>query len=378
MNICMGIKAMRKRALLFASLLLVAGMVAAVYLAVPDWDSGPRRFDVSDHDLAAQAAKVGRTNLPVPLVVEKLDLTKPVRLAIGGLGLADNAANGRLGDLVTADMTGAPGYVLVERNSLNTVLRELNLNWSGFVRAGDAVRAGKLLKADWFLLGTEATLNGTNSLVVRVVDARTGIMRDAGVFPEDKAPLALAQELAGFLQETRQNAATAKTRVYLAIGAFEDDSINNRLAEFPTQLRGYLTAAYRGSQVSLLERESVETLQREVQLDLAGLTDPETGNPPAAMQSAFWLVAGSYQTYETTNFQVVLNLDVRHIFGRSKNVTVQGVAGGPVEAQIKTAIDEIIRQDSENPVPGRLSEARAQMYIGKDLTPPKASVSPHY
>ena len=182
-DIWMGIKAMRKRPLIFAGLLLVAGMVAAVYLAVPDWDSGPRRFDVSDHELADQAAKVGRTNMPVPLVVEKLDLTKPVRLAIGGLGLADNEANGRLGDLVTADLTGAPGYVLVERPALDVVLRELNLNWSGFVRAGDAVRAGKLLKVDWFLLGTEATLNGTNSLVVRVVDARTGIMRDAGVLP---------------------------------------------------------------------------------------------------------------------------------------------------------------------------------------------------
>jgi len=366
----MGIKAMSRRALIFASILLVAGMVAAFYLAGPDWDSGPHRFDVSDQELADQTAKLGRTNMPVPLVVEKLDLTKPVRLAIGGLGLADNEANGRLGDLVTADLTGAPGYVLVERPALDVVLRELNLNWSGFVRAGDAVRAGKLLKVDWFLLGTEATLNGTNSLVVRVVDARTGIMRDAGVFPEDKPTLALAQELAGFLQETRQNAATAKTRVYLAVGAFEDDSINNRLAGFPTQLRGYLTAAYRGSRVTLLERESVATLQREVQLDLAGLTDPETGHPPTAMQSAFWLVAGSYQTYETTNFQVELKLEVQRIFGRNKQITLRGLAGEPVEALIKTTIDEVMHDQAEMPVPGRLSEARAQMYIGKNLLPP--------
>ena len=60
---------------------------------------------------------------------------------------------------------------------------------------------------------------------------------------------------------------------YLAIGGFEDLSLNDRLATFPSQLRSYLTAAYQGGKVTLLERDAVNTLLREVQLDLAGLTD---------------------------------------------------------------------------------------------------------
>src|ERR1019366_370507 len=106
-----------------------------------------------------------------------------------------------------------------------------------------------------------------------VVDARTGVMRDAGVFPADRPSTQLAADLAAFLRQCRQNAARPKLRVYLAVGAFEDLSANNRQADFPAQVRGYLTAAYQGSTVTLLEREYVETLLQEVRLDLAGLTE---------------------------------------------------------------------------------------------------------
>ena len=90
--------------------------------------------------------------------------------------------------------------------------------------------------------------------MLRVVDSRTGILRDAGVFSSDKPLAQLAGDVAGFARQTRQNAASGKTPVFLAIGAFQDLSLNNRQADFPTQLRGYLTAAYQGSGVTLLER----------------------------------------------------------------------------------------------------------------------------
>jgi hypothetical protein len=42
---------------------------------------------------------------PAPALVE-LDMRRPVRLAIGGVGLADEEQNQRLGDLLTAELTG--------------------------------------------------------------------------------------------------------------------------------------------------------------------------------------------------------------------------------------------------------------------------------
>ena len=300
-------------------------------------------------------------------LLKPIDLSKPIRLAIGGMGLADNELSRQLGDLATVQLTGTPGFILVERTSLDAVLRELNLSWSGFVRAKDAVQVGKLLKVDWFLLGTETQINGTNSLVVRMVDAHTGVMRDAEIFPSKNSPAKLASDLAAFARRTREDAAKARMRVYVALGGFEDLSPNNRRADFLPQLRGYLTAAYRGGNVTLLEREYVETLLQEMRLDLAGMTREEGSNPSEAAQSAFWLVGGQYQSYETTNYQVEVKLNVRRIFGRTKDIALRGSVGDPINKQIKDAIDEVMSQAASVIIPTRLTEARAQMASGRDL-----------
>ena len=361
---------MNKKFLVGATIVVLAGMVSAIFLLRDEklGDQGGITAIEINQKRAAMAAESGETNAPTQAVLVPIDLSHSLRLAIGGLGLADEDKNRQLGDLVTVNLTDEHGFELVERQSLAAVMQELNLNWSGFVRAKDAVRVGKLLKADWFLLGTEAKISGTNSLVVRVVDARTGIMRDAGVFPADQPSTQLAADLAVFMRQCRQNAASPKLRVYLAVGAFEDLSANNRQADFSAQVRGYLTAAYQGSNVTLLEREYVETLLQEVRLDLAGLTEEGGTNSPSPMQSAFWLVSGQYQSYETTNLQVEINLEVQRIFGSVKHFAIRGLPGESVARQIKAAIDETMNQKSTTQIVTRASEARHQMYLGKNLS----------
>src|ERR1017187_9714223 len=115
---------------------------------MPTRDNG-----VTDKELAETARRLGGgSEFPTPAAVTPIDLKRPMRLAIGGLGRGDDEQNRQLEDLVLTDLTGAPGFELVERRSLDKVLQELNLSISRLVRAQDAVRAGKLLKADWFLL----------------------------------------------------------------------------------------------------------------------------------------------------------------------------------------------------------------------------------
>lgn len=348
-----------------ASIIVLAGIGI---LALQSWqDKQSKGSTITQKERLEFAAEAGWVNPPSQSSFVPIDLSKPVRLAIGGLGLADNNQNQQLGDLVTVKLTGAPGFNLVERQSLAAVLRELNLSWSGFIRANDAVRVGKLLKVDWFLLGTEATINGKDSLVVRVVDARTGIIHDGSVFPRDKSLEKLAGDLTTFMRQSRQSAANASPKVYLAVGAFEDLSPNNRQAGFPAQLRGYLTTAYRGSQVTFLEREYVETLLREVYLDMAGLTEDSSVNPPRPMQSAFWLISGGYQSYETTNLQVELNLEVQRIFGSSKHFALYGQPDESLCRRVKASVDEAINQNPQAIIPTRITEVRAHMNIGKRL-----------
>ena len=335
--------------------------VISLWLEPPQRDNG-----ISQKDIVETLNRLGwlSTN-PAPAYVP-IDLKRPVRLAIGTLGFGGNEQNGAIQDLVLARLTGAPGLELVERQSVESILHELNLSMAGLVRAKDAVRVGKLLKADWFLLGTGAKIAGTNSLVLRIVDTRTGIMRDAGVFSAERPTTEIAADVAVFVRESRKSAAAARPRVFLAIGAFEDLSVNRRQAAFPGQLRSYLTAAYRGTNVTLLEREAVDTLFQETRLDLAGLTEGSETNSPQPMQSAYWLVDGAYQSFETTNFEVELVADVTRAFGRFQRFSFRGKPDADLFAQVKNTIDWQMKTNAAV-WPTRYSEARAQLTIGKEL-----------
>ena len=357
---------MSKRFWQAVALVLVCGSV--VVIALYRWPV-PRYGDITADELRkARLALDGSTQpQPQPAKLEPLPLGQTVRLAIGSVGAQDPDRNQSLGDLVTANLTGTPGLDLIERQSLAKVLDELHLNLAGLVRASDAVAVGKLLRADWFLLGTTAKLGPTNSLVLRLVDARTGILRDAGVVPADGALAEVAAGIAGFVLQSRQVATTAIPRECLAIGSFEDLGLNDRLRDLPTELRESLIAAYRNSPLTLLEREQVETLLEEVRLDLAGLTSDAGTKTLRPMQSAFWLVNGRYQSYETTNIQVEMKLDVYRVFGTIEHITLREAPGEPMIRAVKSSIDQVIKRNTAAIVPTRQSEARLELGIGKDL-----------
>ena len=255
----------------------------------------------------------------------------------------------------------------MERQSLDRVLRELGLNYSGLVRAQQAVRAGKLLKADWFLLGTARVMSGTNSAVVRLVDARTGIMRDGAIFACDSGGSLIATELASFVRRCRADAAQPRPRQYLALGGLEDLSLNSRQASFPAQLSGYLTATYQRTGVTMLEREYVNALLREVHLDLAGLTEEGATNGPMPMQAAFWLVQGAYQSFDTSDHQVEVELTIRRMLGRGKQVRLRGTPDEVLFSEVKAALDAAMKDPQLVAVPTRNNEIRAQMSAGRDL-----------
>ncbi len=362
---------MTKRFVIGAVVCLGLGVVGAKLLV--RYTSSDRYFSArgqfTEQEYRAAALKYyGQPSSPEDVTLP-LDPKRPVRLAIGSLGFAEDARNRELADLVTAELTGAEGLELVDRPSLDRVLQELQLSVSGLVRAGDAVRVGGLLRADWFLFGSTVVAGGTTSMVARVVDARSGVLRDVGVVRAEPEAPATAGKLAEFVRECRRGGTRVGPHVYVAIGAFEDLSLNNRVADLPTQLRAGLALAYRDRRITLLERECISALLREVHLDLAGLTGEGAAGGMRRMQSAFWLLRGCYQSYEASGVEVELRLEVQRIFGRSKTVTLRGPPGERLIQQVTAELDSVLAgADDSVMVPTRLSEIRAQMLTGRELT----------
>jgi hypothetical protein len=357
---------MSKRFILIAGLLFIFG--AGAVLLFRWYAQSETRTIVTDKDILKARKKLGlATAQPEAPPIAQLPMSRSVRLAMGGLGLPGDVQNAQLADLLSAELSGAKGLELVERQALDKVLRELELNLSGLMRAKDAVRVGELVRADWFLLGSAAPVNGVDSIVVRVVDARTGIMRDGIVLAGTTQFSQLSKDLSVFVRQCRQAAAEPRPRVYLAIGTFNDLSVNNRRASLPGELRTYLTAAYQGKNITLLEREHVSTLLREAELDLAGLTDESSTNSPTPMQSAYWLVDGYYQSYETTVMQVELSLNIQRMFGRSKQVVLRESPGEPLFRKVKNAIDARMADRAAIAVPTRRNEIASQLDTGKEI-----------
>lgn len=347
--------------------LFVASMAGClIYLGQPPVGVKP----MTAADVYAARLKMAGSPPSAESAPRALPWKQTVRLAVGGLGYATDGENRDLGDLITAQLSSAKGLELIERQELNAALNEGALNLSGLVRAKDAVHAGKLLRADWFLLGTKAEINGASCLVVRLVDARSGITRDGAVFVQTEMPT-LAAEVADFVRQQRQIAAEAKPRVYLAIGSFQDLSANNRQADFPQQLRGYLIGAFQHSRLTLLEREYADLLLQEMELDLAGMTEEGGTNTVEPMQSAFWLVDGAYQSYETAQREMEMELQVRRIFGTMARVSIKAPTAEGLCGRVKDAIDRVMNGNTLSIIPTRMSEIRAQLNAGQHLMVPE-------
>ena len=203
---------MNKKFMVVGAGLLVAGGLAILalyfYWLRPVESAAPTYQQLAEH-----AASHGVVLPPPPPSAPQLaraaapiDPQKPVRLAIGWLGLPDETQNGQAADLLLAQLSSARNLQLVDRQSLDKVLRESQMSLSGLVRAQSATRLGKLLRADWFLLGSAATVNGSNYVVVRIVDARTGTMLNAEIVSRQDGTSQLVPKLAAFVRQSRESA----------------------------------------------------------------------------------------------------------------------------------------------------------------------------
>ena len=297
---------------------------------------------------------------------------RAVRLAVmdfetGPVTMRLRARAGTLADTLVSKLSSERGFELIERTELDRMLREASISLSGRVRPADAVRAGKLLRADWLVLGSFLRLDATNMVLCKIVDAQTGVLRDLTIqsFPETNI-ITTAEVLAAFITASRQPAHRLNERLYLGIGAFDDLSQYRRHPEFSEQFGSALSRRFQGSHVLVVERAQVSPLLNELRLSMGGFTAEKSSGPTA--QAAFVLVDGLYQSFRDEQTKINLVLRIEPVGGQLQTVSLKEIAGPALEGKVVEAIERALRElKLTNAAPSRRKESLAQQRRGVEL-----------
>ena len=117
---------------------------------------------------ATQPATAPARSQPVELTVALLDFEAD---APGAAGLG-----GQIGAVLTATLSGEPGFRLVDRATLERTLQEHELNLSGVVDTEKAVEVGKLVGARILVTGRAFQLGKTLFVTAKLIGTETSLV----------------------------------------------------------------------------------------------------------------------------------------------------------------------------------------------------------
>jgi tetratricopeptide (TPR) repeat protein len=347
-------------------LLLVAGAVlilaAAGWLGFESWSED----DLPSIDAREEIAR--RIGDPPLHPASPVRRAGPLRLAVGPLGLGAAGSPGAERDtaaLLEARLSGEPGVVLLERREVGRILNEIQLGAAGAVKPAEALRVGRLLHADGFLLGAPYRGRDATNAVVRLVDADTGQLRELSVLSAEADPTEAAETLVGLVRAVVRGETDTRAVAFVGVGGFEDLSVRPRHPGLESELRSHLTAALRIPGRRVVERELTTLLLDEQRLQLAGLV--ESGSGPSRFQGAFWLVDGRFQSFEADGDRIELSLRLTRVGGEVERTTIRARRGAELDAALVAGVEALAaRKPSKPPVVTRKGEVRAQMRLGQE------------
>lgn len=329
----------------------------------------------------ASCFRAGAADPPGSTASHPARTAAPVRLAIAGFTTPAEASHlqllrDRLMDQLLVGLGHQSGLVLVERAELEKAIREAALSFESASRGSNAVQVGRMLRADWLLGGTLLERDGAGFVMARIIDARTGIIRDLNgfSFPNQEVE-GVARQIAGFVAACRTNRAPLEQKIFVSVGGFENLGVGNHFPEFRNELRLAVEQALQGSAVAMVERTMVNPLLNELRLALGGWTDHDGVETNA--QPAFILVDGLYQRIEDGATKINLVLRLQTVGHEPHAVTFKEVTGAGLNQKIIAQIKaEIASAKSKPRRAAEASEAGAQLKRGLERSRlPKALVA---
>lgn len=108
-----------------------------------------------------------------------------------------------LPDMLSTDLSESKRISVVERGQIGKVLSEIGFESSGYVDESTAARAGRLLGANYVVLGAASVYSGAARIDARVVDVETGrVSTSAKVEGQASQPFAMVTRLSSRLLDS--------------------------------------------------------------------------------------------------------------------------------------------------------------------------------
>jgi TolB-like protein/tetratricopeptide (TPR) repeat protein len=326
------------------------------------------------HTQAAESASSQAKSLP-----------PRIRIAITGFaGSMDSqeikTESQNLTDLLTVQVSHSSKFELIDREYVQKIIHESVLSLANFTEPSQAIQVGKLLGADWLVLGSfmGSGEGSTNRLIVKIVDAHTGIIRDltAVVFASKELPTEVPL-IADFLSWSADRASVAEQRIFIGLGGFEDLSINDRYPHFRRELWTSLEINFQRTRFTVVERSMVEPLLNELRLNLGGLIDKPSVEPSA--QPVFLLVDGVYQSYQDNEAKISLILRVEEIGGSQNLYSFKEAPGDELNTHVANILGKALTDLSQKVrKASRKEEAATQVARGIERSRVNKSGPNHY
>ena len=232
--------------------------------------------------------------------------------------------DGGLPDLLTAELSRWPSLQLVERDRIQHVLDELQLNASGLVQAERSTRFGQVSGADALVLLETLDQRDQKSLRLRLIEVRTSVRLLDALLPRIGADKDLPAILAALKQASQKLSIPDRERRYIGLLAIKSEEPGEILKPFCRTLTALVEAELqRRPKLIVLERSQLSRLIAEQ--DLAGTE--------LQLRGAAWLLEASLRRAEGNRGLVLACRLLSPAHGSQRSFRVEVPSQEPVEAR---------------------------------------------
>lgn len=162
---------------------LDSGQTAWVYSSLVK-QTTPRKAAKRVDELPVRKAPLPVVSTIKPPPPAPVTPTKTISIAVIRFKtLNKKAQEVALGDLIsetfTSKLVNSRSFKIIEREQLDKVVREMEMNQTGFIEASDAIAVGKMLHADAIITGSVALLNNQIQINARIIEIESAYVLDA-------------------------------------------------------------------------------------------------------------------------------------------------------------------------------------------------------